>query len=112
MPDSKYYLDGELKVIEDELGRKHVGISKRAVFNHDALEDLEKIEDEFVQRLRKFKLQFNEEALIQEEQLDRDITHVRFFLEESKRYRWGHNTEFDRREAEAESGQAQGKQAG
>ena len=84
MPESKYYLDGELKVIEDELGRKQVGISKRAVFTHDALEDLEKIEDEFVQRLRKFKLNFNEETLTQEEQINRDIAHVRFFLEESK----------------------------
>ena len=96
MPESKYYLDGELKVIEDELGRKQVGISKRAIFNGDALADLGRIEDEFVKRLKKFKLQFREEACTQEEEIDSDIAHVRFFLEESKRYRWGHNTEFDR----------------
>ena len=97
MQEASYYLDKTMKVVEHPSGFREVGVKKSARFPYEDLDTLGKIEDQFVYRVKRFREMFEDESLSQESGIDRDLETRRFFEEESKRYKWGFNTSFDKK---------------
>jgi hypothetical protein len=96
MDQHSYYLDNELRVLQTPDGSKHVGISKKAIFPHDALDSLEKIEDEFVTRLKKFREAISEEIDTQESEIQKGLDHAMFLVTDKwKGMEWNANRMFD-----------------
>ena len=47
--------------------------------------------------MKRFREMFEQESDSQESDINKDLTSMKFFEEESKRYKWGFNPSFDRK---------------
>ena len=91
-----YQLDDELRVIEDYKGHQQVGIKRSVRAPSDALRGHVEAEKEFRDCLNDLLSEIMQEFDQQEEEIERQIAHGEFFINEFKRNQWGHNQMFDR----------------
>jgi hypothetical protein len=94
--NQKYQLDDELKVLEDQEGQRHVGVRRSVRVPSEALKGHVEAEREFRDYLENVLSDIMAEFDSQEAEIDKHISHHKFFREEFKRNQWGHNQGFDR----------------
>jgi hypothetical protein len=93
----RYYIDDELRVIESPEGDKQLGMRRSVSAPSDALTGHIEAAREFEQGLEEIRNLFSEEIGQQESEIEKQIAHLEFFLNEKfKNHQWDSNQMFDR----------------
>ena len=91
-----YQLDDELRVTQDSEGYQEIGVRRNLRAPSDALRGHVEAEREFRDHLQILYNDIMLEFDSQEEEINKQISHAEFFINEFKRNQWGHNQMFDR----------------
>ena len=93
----RYYIDDELRVVESPQGNKQLGLRRSVSAPSDALTGHIEAAREFEEGLEEIRHMFSEEIDQQESEIEKQISHLEFFLNEKfKHHQWDSNQMFDR----------------
>lgn len=93
----RYYIDDELRVVESPEGDKQLGLRRSVSAPSDALAGHIEASREFEEGLEEIRNLFSTEIDHQESEIEKQISHLEFFLNEKfKHHQWDSNQMFDR----------------
>jgi hypothetical protein len=96
MEHQNYYIDNELRVEQSADGLKQATLSKKFIGTSGIAKSQAEAIDEFKVKTEDLLDEFDQETSTQEEDIDKQIKHLEFFLNvKFKKHEWGHNREFD-----------------
>jgi hypothetical protein len=93
----QYVIDDELRVVESPEGDKQLGMRRSVSAPSDALTGHVEAVREFEEGLEEIRDLFSAEIDHQESEIDKQVSHLEFFLNEKfKHHQWDFNQMFDR----------------